>query len=68
MDKTIIYSAEKLSRTPFMTDSLGYWFPLAKELARILTPLAGKTDSSVKGSSDFASVFMKWIYTQRTGW
>ena len=41
-----------------MTDSLDYWFlytyPLAKELARILTPLAGKTESSVKGSSDFA--------------
>jgi hypothetical protein len=46
---------------PFATNSLSHWLtniPLAKELARILTPLQGKNDTHVKDSSDFA----KWVH------
>ena len=39
------------------THSLSHWFPLyglAKELTRILTPLAGHTEHTVRNSTAFA--------------
>ena len=47
-----IYGVQKILTTPY--DQLSPQYRLAKELARTLSPLAGKGDSFVKNSTHFA--------------